>query len=377
MFTYMKTTLSLLTLIALLFSCQSPQKLFDKGEYDKAFYAALGDLKKNAADANASRILPQAYKEAAAKYETDIAAAKNSKGKNTDKLGQVYNGYLSLQKLYDATITAGVQAPSFAPVNYSAELTQAAENAAAARYNRGIALLERNDRVSARKAYDNLKMADTYVPGYKDVIEKKQQAYDAAIVNVVVNKLDQRFGYYNINGSFFENDILWNLNSIGNTHYYKFYGINDGQAKEVRVDQFMELNMYDIWFSNLATNSYSYRVSKNIPVKSDKMANSTSNITVSATIRVTRRIINSRAVMDYRITDAASQKLIAADRIPAEYTWESLTGSYTGDERALSEKDWAVVRGAFNNRPGYDELYRELTRQIMTQFNFMMRSIYR
>jgi len=373
----MKNIFRLLLLVVLLSSCISTQKLFDKGEYDKAFYAAVGDLKKNPSDAGATKILPDAYKEAAAKYEQEITIAKNRSDKKADKLDQIYNGYQSLQKMYDAVASAGIQVNAFKPKDYSTELDQAASNAASARYNRGITLLQRNDRMSARKAYDNLKIADNYIPGYKDVITKKQEAYDAAITNVVVNKMDQRFGYYTINGNFFERDILWNLNTIGNTHYYQFYDINDGRSKDVRVDQFIDMNMYDIWFSNLATNNYSYAVSQKIPVKSDKMAGSNSVITVSATIQATRRIINSRAVMDYRITDAVSQKIISTDRIPAQYTWQSLTGKYTGDSRALSEKDWAIVRGGFNNKPGYDELYQELTRQIMTQFNFNMRTIYR
>ena len=373
----MKNLCRLLLFITLVSSCVSTQKLFDKGEYDKAFYAAVNDLKKKPSDAGALKILPEAYREAAGKYEQDIVTAKNRSDRKTEKHDQVYNGYQSLQKMYDTYVKAGVQVNSFSPKNYNAELDQATSDAAAAHYNRGITLLQRNNRVSARKAYDNLKMADNYIPGYKDVIEKKQDAYDAAITNVVVSKLDQRFGYYTINGDFFERDILWNLNTIGNTNYYKFYDANDSQTHDLRIDQYIELNMYNIWFSNLATNNYSYTVSKKIPVKSDKMANSTSVITVSATIQATRRVINSSAVMDYRITDAVSQKIIATDQVPAQYTWESLTGKYTGDSRALSEKDWAIVRGGFNNRPGYDELYRELSRQILTQFNFRMRDVYR
>lgn len=371
----MKKLSKLCLLSMFLFACVSTQKLYEKGEYDKAFYAAISDLKKNPSNSDALKILPDAYKEASTRYEQDILAAKGGKGRKSEQLANIYNGYFSLQKMYDGFKNAGVKISTFSPRNYENELNQAALSAAEAHYNRGIALLNRQDRVSARKAYNNLKLADEYVPGYKDVIEKKQEAHETAITNVLVTKFDQRFGYYTIDGSFFERDILWNLNSIGNSNHYEFYTGNEGQNR--RIDQNLELSMYDIWFSNLATNNYSYRVSKKIPVKSDKMTGSTSTITVTATISAVRRIINSRAVMDYRITDAVSRKLIVSDRIPAQYTWESITGKYTGDSRALSAKDWDIVRGNFNNRPDYNELYRELTRQIMTQFNFRMRDIYR
>ena len=236
--------------------------------------------------------------------------------------------------------------------------------------------MAKGDKLNARKAYENLKVTDTYVPGYKDVVEKKQEAYDLAITNIVVNKFDQRFGYYAINGSYLQNDILTNLNNIGNNNYYKFYDINQTGARNVRVDQYMELTMYDIWFGSLATNTYSYDVSKTISTPNDKDPKNPTTETVTATVRVTRRIIDSRGVMDYRITDAATQRMIAYDRVPAQYTWENLTGNYTGDSRALTDKDWAIIRGVYNNQPSYDELYRALSRQITNEFNYRMRNIY-
>lgn len=373
----MSSSVRILLLVVLLSACRSTQKLYDKGQYDKAYYSAVSDLKKNPSNESALHLLPDSYKEASARYEQDIEIAKGSRDRKIDNLGIIYDSYQSLQKLYDTFINSAIQSNSFSPRNYSSELETAAQHAASAQYNRGLALLNHNDRISARKAYDCLSKADSYVPGYKDVIIKKQQAYDAAITNIVVNKTEQRFGYYSINGSFFESDILWNLNSIGSGGFYKFYSINDGQSRDIRVDEYIDLNMYDIWFSNLATNQYSYAVSKQIQARSDKMANSSGTITVSATVTVTRRVINSKAVLDYRITDAASGRIITSDRIPAQYTWESLTGKYTGDPRALSAKDNAIINGSYNSRPGYDELYRELTRQILTQFNFRMRDIYR
>lgn len=43
----MKNLSKLSLLLLFLLSCVSTQKLYEKGEYDKAYYAAIGDLKKN------------------------------------------------------------------------------------------------------------------------------------------------------------------------------------------------------------------------------------------------------------------------------------------------------------------------------------------
>jgi len=357
-------------------SCKSTKKLYEQGQYDRALYSALDDIRKNPNNTTAAHIIPNAYGEAVAKYESNIHAAKSVGTATAQKLDNVYQNYAALQKMYNAIAATPAANGLVNAKDYSVELSRAAEDAADFRYEEGMNFLDKGDKLNARKAYESLSVADKYVPGYKDVVERKQEAYDLAITNVVVNKFDQRFGYYSINGSFFENDILRNLNNIGNSYYSKFYGINQPGAREVRVDQYMELNMYDIWFGSLATNTYNYDVSKTISVPDEAKPKTKTNITVTATVRVTRRIIDSRGVMDYRITDAATQRMITYDRVASQYTWENLTGSYTGDSRALSDKDMAIIRGAYNNQPSYDELYRELTRQIMNEFSYRMRSIY-
>jgi hypothetical protein len=356
-------------------ACKSTKKLFDKGQYDKALYSALDDIKKKPGNTSAASILPQAYNEAAAKYENAIAGAKS--GTTTaEKLDIIYKDYRALQKMYDAIAATPAAFGHVTARNYTSELSAAAEDAALFRYNAGMDMLQRGDRISAQKAFENFKLTASYLPGYKDVEDRKAAAYDLAVANVVVDKFDQRFGGMNVNGDYFQNDIVRTLNNIGNSHYYQFYAINEPRARQVRVDQYMDINVYDIWFGQLASNSYSYSVSKEITEKDDRDPKLTRKLTVTASVSVTRRVKDCRAIMDYRITDAASRRMIANDRIPAQYTWEKLTGNYTGDSRALGDKDWAIVRGTYNNQPGYDELYRQLTNQLMNQFNNRMRNIY-
>ena len=365
----------LLAAILVVAACKSTAKLFEEGQYDKALYSALDDLRKKPDNTTAAAILPQAYNEAVNKYENSITAA-NAGTRNAQKLDIIYRDYLALQKMYTAIAATPAAFSHVTAKNYASDVSAAAENAADFRYNRGMALLQRGDRISARKAYENFNAASAYVRGYKDVDDRKTEAYNLAITNIIVQKFDQRFNNYAVDGNFFQNDIVFTLNNIGSSYYYKFYNTSEPRAREVRADQFMDINVYDIWFGQMAVTRDKYTVSKDITEKDDKDETKTKTTTVSATVNVTRRVIDSRASMDYRITDAASRQMVGNDRIAAQYTWEKLTGSYTGDQRALSDKDWAIIRGAFNNQPGYNELYRELTRQLMNQFNGRMRSIY-
>ncbi|MEP6750530.1 MAG: hypothetical protein ABJB86_22525 [Bacteroidota bacterium] len=370
-----RLTASLLAAFIFFAACKSTTKLFEEGQYDKALYSALDDLRKKPDNAAAANILPQAYNEAVTKYQNSIAAASTGT-QNGQKLDIIYRDYIALQKMYVAIASTPAAFSHVSARNYASDVSAAAENAAAYRYDRGMEFMQHSDRISAQKAYENFKVVSAYVPGYKDAEEQKAAAYNMAVTNIIVDKFDQRFNNYTVDGNYFQNDIVYNLNNIGGSHYYKFYNTSEPRAREVRADQFMDINVYDISFGQMAVNRDKYTVSKDITEKDEKDATKTKTTTVSATVNITRRIIDSRASMDYRITDAASRRMVGNDRISAQYTWEKLTGNYTGDDRALSDKDWAIIKGAFNNQPSYNELYRELTNQLMNQFNNRMRSIY-
>lgn len=358
-----------------LFSCKSTQKLFDEGRYERAFFSAIDDLKKNPSNTSALQILPEAYQQASRQLINEISTAQSG-SKTGEKLDRIYLNYNSLQKMYNTAMALPAAVGLISPRDYTTELAEAADEGADYHYNAGLDLLDIGDKKSAQKAYKEFKTTDSYVPGYKDVRKLLDKALDRAITNVVINNINQQFGSYSINGTFLENDILNSLTSIGRSYFYKFYFIPEAQTKRIRVDQFMDLMMYDIWFGSLATNTYTYEVSKTINESTSNTKEKDKQIEVKATVRVTRRIIESRAAMDCRISDAESRRIIFSERFPARYTWEKLTGSYTGDSRALSEKDKAIINGVYNNPPDYNDLYRELIKQIMNNFNSRMRQLY-
>ncbi len=228
-------TTCLLAAIITFAACKSTQKLFEEGQYDKALYSALDDLRKKPDNATAASILPQAYNEAVNKYESSTLCGRY-RHTECQKLDIIYKDYVALQKMY-AAIAATPAAFNYVNAkNYGSYVSAAADNAAEYRYNRAMDLLQRGDRISAQKAYENFKQVSYYVPGYKDVDDRKADAYDLAITNIIVDKFDQRFNNYQVNGNYFQNDIVYSLNNIGNSHYYKFYALpNQGPVKCVRI----------------------------------------------------------------------------------------------------------------------------------------------
>lgn len=361
----------LLSFICINISCKSTEKFLNKGQYDKAFYSAISQLKKDPNHSEASSLLPEAYHQYQALVLREMSGARGKE----ETLEQAYLGYLELQKMYEAISNTPAAQQVVRPLDYTDELNKAADNAAEFFYTQGDMLMALTDKRSAQKAYTSFTRADYYIRGYKDVQSRIREAEDLATTNIIVNTIDQRFGFYNINGGFFENDLFWQLqNSAGRNSFYKFYNYNT--ARNQRADQYMDIAMYDIWISPVYSNNYSYDVSKNISVPDETDPDKTKTITVSATVTVKRSIIDSRAVMDCRITDVADRRMLLTDRFGAQYSWENKTGTYQGDSRALSDSDWAIVRGAYNNPPSQDELYRELTKQLLNDFSNRMRQFF-
>src|ERR1700712_4185876 len=144
-------TTALLMAMILFAACKSTQKLFEEGQYDKAIYSALDDLRKKPDNATAASILPQAYNEAVNKYESSITAASTGV-QNAQKLDIIYKDYVALQKMYSAIAATPAAFSHVNAKNYASYVSAAADNAAEFRYSRAMDLLQRGDRISAQKA---------------------------------------------------------------------------------------------------------------------------------------------------------------------------------------------------------------------------------
>jgi hypothetical protein len=169
---------AILFMAVCILSCKSTKKLYEQGQYDRALYSALDDIRKNPNNTTAAHIIPNAYGEAVAKYESNIHAAKSVGTLTAQNLDIVYQNYAALQKMYNAIAATPAARGLVNAKDYAVELSRAAEDAAGFRYEEGLDYLDKGDKLNARKAYENLDAADKYVPGYKDVVEKKQAAYD-------------------------------------------------------------------------------------------------------------------------------------------------------------------------------------------------------
>lgn len=71
--------------------------------------------------------------------------------------------------------------------------------------------------------------------------------------------------------------------------------------------------------------------------------------------------------MEVTINDVTTGKLLSRNSYREEYNWQEEYATYSGDSRALSSNDWALINNNRYNEPRKEEVLNELYRKIYPQ----------
>ena len=221
-------TLTILLTGTILFSCKSARKLYDKGNYDEAVTVASKKLQKKPDDAELQSIIKAAYQNAVSIHESNIRSHSNST--NELKWEWIYNEYAALQNLYNLTHDNFAIANLIHPVDYSSYLETYGNRAADTRLERGDDWFADNSRQSFKNAYYEYKAAERFKPGDISITRKISDAYEAAVVNVVVLSMNNdfnRYSSYNPGNNYstrnLDDEILRNLKYNTGSEFVRFY----------------------------------------------------------------------------------------------------------------------------------------------------------
>ena len=197
-------------IIFLVFSCKTASKAYERGNYDQAVDLAAKKLQKDPNDPKLIDVLQNSYRFAVEDHESKI---RNHAASNNElKWEHTYQEYVALQRLYESIRRSPNAYKQINPVDYSSYVTTYREKAGMARYDRGLVLLAGNDKQSSRRAYQEFQAAAGYLPDDLQVRQKMQEAYELAVVNIVVLPLDEgssyRYSSFNSRYRGFDNNIL-------------------------------------------------------------------------------------------------------------------------------------------------------------------------
>lgn len=367
----MNRIIYILLVMLSLASC-SKKNYLERSDADKALKDAVKKLNKNAGDESALQALPILYNNISRQHLEKINSYSASKELN--RWDKIISEYQDLQDAYDVIINSPAAFRLITPVSYNTQLMEAREAGAAEYYDYAQTLLDKQGRENAKKSYTAFKKADKLVPDYKDAKQKMQQAYENAIVNVVINPVeDNSFFFnsgwgnygYNYSNEYFQQTLVRELSNNNNRYAAKFYTEWEARRENIKPDWLVELRLRNLDVPYPSTYNYSRNSSAQVQTGTDTSGNPIYK-TVYATLNISRMSFTARADMELNIKEVATRKNITYRNFREEYSWQQERASYTGDSRALSSNDWQMINNNYNT-PRKEEVLNELYRKIYPQ----------
>ncbi|RYF90278.1 MAG: hypothetical protein EOO03_04045 [Chitinophagaceae bacterium] len=373
-----------ITLLALFFSaCGSNKAYLERTDENKALFDAVKRLNKKSTDEEALQAVPILY---ASVLKTKLAkVASYETGGDIGRWDKILNEYNDLQELYEAIINSPAAFKLLSPRNFNTELLETQDGAAAAYYQEADELLNNGGRDNAKKAYSYFKKTDKYVPGYKEVRVKMNQAYEDAIVDVVINPVQDNSFFTNTgwgrsgldySNEYFQRSLVRDLSYENANRNYaaRFYSDWEAQRANVAVDWVVDLRLRNMDFAPPQRTNYSQNRSAQIHNGTDTSGKPIYK-TVTARVNITRLNLTARADMDVLIKDLENNRIINSRNFREDYRWQEQQASFTGDSRALNQDDWNMINNNnFNAMPARDrvleELYRKLYPQVLNNIKY-------
>lgn len=365
-------------------ACKTSKNYLERSDEDRALQDAVKRLNKSAGDEDAVTAVPILYK---AITNTRLNRIKSYQtGNDLARWDKIISEYNQLQAAYTSIINSTAAFKLVTPENYNTQLLEARQKAAEDYYNYALSFLDKAGRDNARKAYTNFKKANGYLDGgYKDAQSKMNQAYENAIVDVVINSVQDN-SFFSNNGwgnswnsysnDYFQRALVRDLdyNSSNNRNYAaRFY--SDWEVRNKNIDVDWEVNLILRNMDIPQPSRYSYRQNRSSKIEIGKdTAGRPVYQTVNATVNLTRYSFTAYANMDVQIKDLVTPKTISTRSFRDDYRWQEERGTYSGDSRALTNSDWEAINNRNYQEPRreqiVEELYRKLYNQILNHIRY-------
>ncbi|HKK24913.1 MAG TPA: hypothetical protein VJ941_04760 [Gracilimonas sp.] len=387
----LKRTFVLLFSVILLSGCNSSEKLLQKGEYDRAIEKAVKKLRKDPGNDKELYVLKEAYTKANS-FDLEQISFLEKEGRSENYV-RIYQLYGRLDRRQDRIKTLPTRLMSeFRIVNYDDELIASKEQAAETAYQQGLDYLNLGGKENARRAFYEFENVQSLYPNYKDVNDlQKEAAYLGTnqVLFIVENNsevmLPERF----------ESELRKiSLGDLNNRWIqYSVY-----ENEDVDYDYFVALNINRITLSpeGLEREKYSetteiqdgtrYVLDDRGNVMKDSLGNDIkvpNMVNVTADIQTQRQFKEATVGGSLDYVDLRTEQLVRSENIGVTAVFEHISGSYTGDERALSQDSKEVI--ARNAVPFPDDefmlmdaatLLKERAKDIMYRNRELLSSTY-
>jgi hypothetical protein len=372
-----KFYLFLLPAFLLIFSCKSASKRYESGDFRGAIDRSLKKLQKDPYDYEAQDVLKKAYAYVVSQHEDQIRILSGSSADN--RFEQIYYQYNSLQGLYSEIRQIPSAAKAVNPTDYSSYIETYKGKAADFYVEKGLALMKDSTRLSAREAYNQFRLAQNYRPESLDIKRKIEDAYEAAVVNVLLvptNTYTGNVTSYEIRN--FQNKVISQLVNRSGNDFIRYFTEADLKSKKAKPLETVELQLSNLDIGRALDETSTREVSKEVVIKEivhkpDSVTKQYS--TVKAKVISTKRTVLSQGEVILTARDARG-KTVWTESVKGEHRWETQVASYNGDERALSDSDKNLVNRKEESKPSESTVINEVLRQLGSNLSYRLQNHY-
>ncbi len=371
----MKCIYIYLSVVTFLFASCSSSKSIPKTSEGKALFSVIKKLDKDPSNTELKNTLTSLYNEAA-KSHLDKIEVYNTLTE-ADRWIKIVKEYEALKTLSEVISNSATAAKLINALSYTSELQMAKQNGAEAYYALGMSALATGDKQSARNAYYAFKKVNEFVTGYKDVRQQINIAYENSVVKVVINPVRDNTFFYNsmgwnnygnnFNNDYFQRSLVSDLGgSYNKSSPAQFYTDWEARRENIHPDWEVDLTWLYLNIPQPMSNQYSRNISRQIETSRDT-SGKVHYQTVSATLHIIKKYFTASGDMEVRITDVNTGRNITTQRYNDQFNWQEEYATYSGDSRALSSNDYALLNNNNYQIPRKEDILDRLSQRIYPQ----------
>lgn len=436
-----KTFTYLFSLLIFLAACTSGKKAMQQGNYDEALYKAMNRLRSNGQHKKSREILqvtyPLAQKWHLERIRNMELAYEPFKWEYIAREYEALNNIYDELMRCPACLSEVAKPERYTSAYESAKLRAASDRYEAGLI--ALEKAKNGSREEGKQAFSHFSTANNWVKGYKDSEEKLRDAEYFSTLHVVVEPIPMHSRALKLTNEFFDNKINEFLLNAPVNRFVKFYTVKEAQRLGIRKpDQIIQLAFDDFVVgqtylhekeSELIRDSIvlgSYEV--DVPVTGSAISEGTVTIchkipgtartetlqvsenavkghlehgdkigscsgttqatptrketrkvygNAKATMHVFTKSLESKGLLDLRILDGQTRRVLTQEKLPGVFVWETQWGYFNGDERALDKQQLQIIKNKEVPPPAPQELFLAFTQPIYQQVTTKIRQFYK
>ncbi|WP_430973859.1 hypothetical protein [Sunxiuqinia rutila] len=374
----------LIVVLFLLGACSSGKKALDRGNYSEAIEKAVNRLSSDPDNKKAQSVVRNGYSMAMDYYQEEIDHILS--GNDPFKWGktlQVMNRVNHLSNLIRRIPAARKIVSS--PKVYTSELSEATNRAAEERYQAGLMSLSRPTREDAKDAYYHFAQADQLVPSYKDVLDKMYLAKDRATIHVILESIAFPLRKYELSAEFFYEQVINRMKQLyPRSSFVAFYTPDEADRQQLDYpDMVVRMEFYDFFIGQPQhfekQENLDRIVEREVEVKvgRDSTRIEKRQERLRGKIKIISDEVMSQGLLNVKIEEFQSRKLILSEEVPGEFLWRNQYGIFVGDEGVLTKEQVRILNNKAVPPPAPQDLFIEFTRPIYARLTDRLNAYFR